>query len=74
MIEGYRSTSLDKGIARAFAKKAETDQLNQVVLFIEMENKSNQYYVRLDRPDYTLYLSEKEVLLQAGLVGKVKSV
>ena len=28
VIEGYRSTSLDMGIARAFAKKAETDQLD----------------------------------------------
>ena len=41
---------------------------------IEMENKSSQYYVCLDRPDYTLYLSEEEVLLQAGLIAKVKSI
>lgn len=62
------------GIARAFAQKAETDQLNQVLLKIDMENKNNKYFVFLDRPDYTLYPSEEEVLLQAGLIGKLIAV
>ena len=39
-----------------------------------MENKKGKYYVCLDRADYTLYLDEKEVLLQAGLIAKIKNL
>ena len=39
-----------------------------------MENKHSKYYICLDREDYTVYIEEKEVLLQAGLVAKVESV
>ena len=31
------------------------------------ENKQSKYHICLDRPDYTMYEDEKEVLLQAGL-------
>ena len=38
-----------------------------------MENESNKHYLCLNRPDYTCYPNEKEVLLQAGLKAKVIS-
>ena len=73
VIEGYRSTSLDLGVARTFAARNETDKLDQVVLAIEMENKSGLYYICLDRHDYSVYPDEKEILLEAGLIAEVKS-
>ena len=62
-IEGYRSTSLIESVAMNFAAKAETDILDKVLLRIKMENKKNQYYICLDRDDYSMYSDEKEVLL-----------
>jgi hypothetical protein len=71
-MDGYRSTSLDFGIARTFAAKGESDEKEQVMLRIFMENKEGRYYICLDREDYTIYLDEKEVLLQAGLIAEIK--
>lgn len=44
-----------------------------MVLRIRIENKKGKHYICLDRKDYTMYLDEKEVLLQEGLVAKVES-
>lgn len=71
-MDGYRSTSLEYGIARNFAVKGESDQKDQVILRIFMENKEGRYYICLDREDYTIYLDEREVLLQAGLIAEMK--
>ena len=68
-MDGYRSTSLSEITARNFAARAETDDLDQVLLKIKIENKKNKFYFCLDNNDYTMYLDEKEVLLQAGLIG-----
>ena len=73
-IDGYRSTSLDEKVAMNFAALAETDDLDQVVLNIKIENKFQKYYICLDRDDYSLYCDEKEVLLQAGLIARVNNV
>ena len=48
--------------------------LDQVILSIAFENKEGKYYICMDRQDYSIYLDEKEVLLQAGLKGKLISV
>ena len=72
IMDGYRSTSLDLSVARVFAVRGETDERDQVLLRIFMENKEGKYYICLDREDYTMYLEEKEVLLQAGLIGEIK--
>ena len=61
-------------VARTFAKNGETDELDQVILSIEFENKEVKCYIFLDSKEYTVYLDEKEVLLQAGLRAEVKSV
>ena len=39
-----------------------------------MENKKGKFYICLDRPEYTVYIDEQEVLLQAGLVAQIESV
>ena len=57
-----------------FAAKGETDVLDQVILSITFENKEGKYYICLDRAEFTVYLDEKEVLIQAGLSAKVDSV
>jgi uncharacterized protein YacL (UPF0231 family) len=53
---------------------SETDELEQVILSIKFENKSEKPYICMDRSEYTVYLDEKEVLLQAGLKAEVMSV
>ena len=42
------------------------------MLKIGLENKHSKFFICLDREDYTVYLDEKEVLLQAGLLAEVK--
>ena len=64
--------SLD--VAKTFAADAENDELDQVILSITFENKESKYYICLDKAEYTVYLNEKEVLIQAGLKAKVESV
>ena len=70
-MDGYRSTSMKEDVALRFAMKAETDELDQVIMKITFENRQGKFYICLDRPDYTLYIDEREVLLQAGLRAKV---
>ena len=41
---------------------------------MRIENKNGKNYICLDRPEYTLYLDEKEVLIQSGLRAKVESI
>lgn len=41
---------------------------------ITLENESGKHYICLDRPDYTSYPEEREVLLQAGISAKVEFV
>ena len=45
----------------------------KVMLVIELENSKSQYYISLNRQEYTLYPDEEEILLQAGLTAKIKS-
>ena len=63
-------------IAQRFAchgmKKDDTKR--KVLLKITVENKKSQFYISLNRADYTLYLDEEEILLQAGLSAKVTQV
>ena len=70
-MDGYRSTSLKLAVARLFAENAESDDKDKVILKINFENKSGKYYICLDRPDYSMYLEESEVLFQAGLTAKI---
>ena len=51
----------------------ESDDKDEVILRIKMENKRGKHYISLDRKDFTMYPNEKEVLLQEGLVAKVES-
>jgi hypothetical protein len=39
-----------------------------------MKNESSKHFISLDRADYTCYLDEKEILLQAGLSAQVKKI
>ena len=39
---------------------------------ITIENETGKHYICLDRPDYTCYPEEREVLLQAGISAKVE--
>jgi hypothetical protein len=73
-LDGYASSSLNKQTAIKFAAYAETDEKYMVLMKITMKNESGKHYISLDRPDYSLYPNEKEILLQAGLRGKIQSV
>ena len=48
---------------------AETDSSDPVLQVITMENESSKHFISLDREDYSSYLDEKEILLQAGLTA-----
>ena len=39
-----------------------------------MKNESNKHYLSLNRPDYTCYPKEEEIILQAGLKAEIISV
>jgi uncharacterized protein YacL (UPF0231 family) len=55
-------------IAQRFACHGMKDHTKKKVLLkIKVENKKSQFYISLNRADYTLYLDEEEILLQAGL-------
>lgn len=54
-LEGYSSATLSESIARQFAAWSETDDENQVLLKIEMENESGKHFISLDKPDITCY-------------------
>ena len=41
----------------------ESDDLDQVLFKITMENETGKHYFDLNRPEYTSYLDEKEILL-----------
>ena len=73
-LDGYRSTSMSKDVAANFALRGKQEDKQKVLLTIEFENQSSQFFISLNRPDYTLYLDEKEILLQAGLPAKVLEV
>lgn len=73
-MDGYRSASLKKNIAKNFAARAEDDKKDKVLLKIILENETGLYYMMLDKEDYTCYPDEKEVILQAGLIAKIRSV
>ena len=62
-MDGYRSTSLKIHVASQFAKNSATHERFKIILRINLENKSGKYYICLDRPDYSMYLDECEVLL-----------
>lgn len=61
-------------IARKFAEYGESDTLDKVVLKFRLENKRSKYFICLDRPDYSMYPEEKELILQSGLKAKVERV
>jgi hypothetical protein len=52
-FDGYRSATLNENVGRNFAARAETDEKDQVLLKINMENESGKYYVFLDTEEYT---------------------
>ena len=60
--------------ATSFAVRAETDELDPVLLVINLENETGKYYFSLDTKDYTQFPDEKEILLQTGLIFKIKSI
>ena len=39
---------------------------------ITLQNESGKHYICLDKPDYTCYPFEREILLQAGISAKVE--
>lgn len=51
--------------------RMEREGLQEVLLKIRFENSKGRHYICLDRPDYTSYPDEKEVILQAGLKAQV---
>lgn len=73
-LDGFLSTTTDEQTARRFAARAETDEKDQVLLKITIENESGKHYVLLDKDYYTCYPDEKEILLQAGLSATVIKV
>lgn len=74
-MDGYISTTLDAKIAVYFAQSSqEKHKGNEAVLLkIRMQNEEQKLYISLNREDYTCYLDEREILLQAGLPMKVIS-
>jgi hypothetical protein len=71
-MDGYSSASLDQKVAMNFASLSESDTEDMVLMKITVENESSEHFISLDREDYTCYLDEKEILLQAGLSATVK--
>ena len=53
---------------------AESAEHDMVILKITMKNETGKHYISLDRDDYTCYLDEEEMLLQAGIVSKVEKI
>ena len=45
-----------------------------MVLKIKLENKESKYFISLDKPEYTVYPDEEEILLQSGLKAEVEKV
>ena len=56
------------------AKNGSKIDKKKVILKITIENKNEKCYICMDRKEYTVYLDEREVLLQAGLKAEVKSI
>ena len=54
---------MDAKVAQNFGAMKETDELDEVLLKITIENKRGKYFICLDNSQYTLYPDEKEVLL-----------
>ena len=48
--------------------RAETDEIDPVILIITIKNETGKYYFSLDSKDYSNYPEENEILLQAGLI------
>ena len=46
----------------------------EVILKMKIENKKGKHYICLDRPEYTLYPDEREILIQSGLKAKIESI
>ena len=69
-LDGYSSSSRDESLAMYFAfdsAKTSKDTV-PVLLVIKIKNESSKHYFCMDKPDYTCFPDEKEILLQAGLV------
>ena len=62
-LDGFSSTSRNIEAATSFAVRAETDELDPVLLVINLENETGKYYFSLDTKDYTQFPDEKEILL-----------
>lgn len=73
-LDGYVSASRSLIVAKNFANMAESDDDNKVLLKFTIINETGKHYISLDREDYTSYIDEEEVLIQAGIVAKVNSV
>ena len=74
-MDGFQSASFSAAVAERFAMLAQSDIIEdgqqEVVMRINFENGKGKYYICLDRPDYTSYPEEKEVLFQAGLRAQI---
>lgn len=54
---------MDAMVAKKFGAREETDDMDEVLLKITVENKRGKYFICLDNREYTLYPDEKEILL-----------
>lgn len=52
-LDGFSSTSRNIEAATSFAVRAETDELDPVLLVINLENETGKYYFSLDTKEYT---------------------
>lgn len=58
-LDGYSSTSMNKGIAKYFALESDTSGGKQIVLLdILIQNESGKHYFSLDSQEFTLYPDE----------------
>ena len=62
-LDGYSSTTTDESVARNFMARAETMDNELVLLVINMVNESQRHYFQLNKPEYTPFPEENEVLL-----------
>ena len=72
-LEGFCSATLDsRHTALYFARESQKENGEELVLLeIEVENKDGKFFISLDRPEYTAYPDEQEILLQSGLNAKL---
>ena len=45
-----------------------------VVMKFHLKNETGRYYFSMDKPCYSIYPEEKEVLLMQGIIAKVQKI